>query len=1082
MYRAAWVYFGVGLCALPGDDAKLVLQLGHTEEVTSVAFSPDGRQALTGSKDKTVRLWDVATGSAIRVLQGHSSKVTAVAFSPDGRQVLTGSDDDTARVWEVATGKETRRLEGHSRNVQAVAFSPDGRQVLTGSDDETARVWDVATGKETRRLEGHSGPVTALAFTPDGRWALTGSNDHTSRLWDVTTGREIRRLEGRSYGGITSVAISSDGLWAIEGSRSETARLWEVATGKEVRLLEGRSRGMRLEVTSVAFSPDGRWALTGSARNPLDPFGDAGDPTARVWDVATGKEIRQFIFEGVNSLAFAPDGRTVLTGGRDKMAHLWDATTGKEIQRFSGQSTTLDSATFSTDGRWIVMLGEVARVWDPSTGKQVQRLETDFGRHLAFSSDLKKALYGDYSGRAAVLDVAVWGKEISRFEGHDESVRAGAFSPDGRSALTGSWDKTASLWDVATGKEIRRFEGHSDWVNAVAFSPDTRSVLTGSRDMTARLWDVTTGREIRRFGGDDHVLAVAFSPDGRLVLTGGGETAQLWDLASGREIQRFEGHSSGVLAVAFSPDGNSAITGGIDGSAFVWDVATGKQKVRLDGHAGWVQSVTYARDGRVVMTGNDDGTARLWDTASGKELAMLVSFGEGGWVVVDPNGRFDTNILDGGAPLHWILDSDPLRPLPLEIFMRDYYTPRLLPRILIGDKFPDLPKIADIKNRVQPDVEIVKVEPTFGAPNRVTVSVRAASKADDNKQASGLQDLRLFRNGQVVGYLEGSLKDDTYIFRNIQLPLSDKNAVFSAYAFNTARIKSPTVQKDLAYTPASQPKPRAFLVQVGVNHYQASGCDLRYAVNDAHRLHAALEQRLKARDLDVHAVELVATNGASNATKADIRTALDAIAKQATPDDVLVLSFSGHGYTSPDGMFYVFPSDIQGSCSDPNADLLKGAISADELAEWLRPIDAGEMTFILDACYSAKSVEANDFKPGPMGSRGLGQLAYDKRMRILAASQSDATAIEDSKLEQGLLSYVLTEQGLKESRADWKPVDQQITMGEWLAYAVDQVPKLNQSDKPNEAGRGITLLNAIRRSQVPSVFDFAQKDALVIQQ
>ena len=196
--------------------------------------------------------------------------------------------------------------------------------------------------------------------------------------------------------------------------------------------------------------------------------------------------------------------------------------------------------------------------------------------------------------------------------------------------------------------------------------------------------------------------------------------------------------------------------------------------------------------------------------------------------------------------------------------------------------------------------------------------------------------------------------------------------------------------------------------------------------------------------------ELVSTTDAPGATKEQIRAALAAIAAQATPDDAFFLSFSGHGYSSPEGKFFILPSDIQGSCHNADVQLLHNSISSDELADWLRHIDAGEMTFILDSCYSAKSVEANDFKPGPMGSQGLGQLAYDKRMRILAASQSDAEALEDSKLQQGLLSYVLIKQGLEEGKSDWKPVDKQIAVGEWLTYAADQVPKFRETG----AGRG----------------------------
>src|SRR5271157_2669704 len=256
--RVLLFFFALCVAVMDGAEAKMYLQLGHSSGISSVAFSPDGRLALTGGVDQTARLWDVATGREIRRLEGHSDRVWSVAFSPDGRWALTGGRDDTARLWEVATGKEIRRLEGHSDEVLSVAFSPDGRWALTGSADQTARVWDLATGHEMRRLEGHSNSVTSVAFSPDGRWALTGSWDKTARVWEVATGQEIRRLEGHS-GPVYSVAVSPDGRWALTGSEDGTTKLWDAASGRWV-------------ATLVSFR-EGGWAVV----DPESRY-DASDP------------------------------------------------------------------------------------------------------------------------------------------------------------------------------------------------------------------------------------------------------------------------------------------------------------------------------------------------------------------------------------------------------------------------------------------------------------------------------------------------------------------------------------------------------------------------------------------------------------------------------------------------------------------------------------------------------------------------------------------------------------------------------------------------------------------------------------
>jgi RNA polymerase sigma factor (sigma-70 family) len=283
---------------------------GHTGAVTSVAISPDGKNALSGSDDNTLKLWNLKSGTELRTFIGHTRAVTSVAFSPDRKTALSGSADRTLKLWDLANGQAIRTLTGHTEGVNAVAFSPDGRTALSGSDDKTLKAWDISTGQCFQTFAGHSDGVWTVAFSPDGKTILSGSRDTTVKFWDLATGHEVRTLAGHSDC-VTALAVSPDGKTALSGSRDKTLRLLDLASGRKILTFNGRVGG----VWGVAFSSDGRTALTGS-----------GDDTLRLWSVADGNEMAAYSGHtaSVNAVAFSPDGKTVLSGSDDKTLKLWN--------------------------------------------------------------------------------------------------------------------------------------------------------------------------------------------------------------------------------------------------------------------------------------------------------------------------------------------------------------------------------------------------------------------------------------------------------------------------------------------------------------------------------------------------------------------------------------------------------------------------------------------------------------------------------------------------------------------------------------------------------------------------------------
>jgi small GTP-binding protein len=530
----------------------------------AVAWSPDGKSLASGSYDKTVRVWNAATGNLLRTLEGHSSAVRSVAWSPNGKSLASGSGDNTVRVWNAESGKLLRTLEGHSSDVQSVAWSPDGKSLASGSGDNTVRVWNAESGKLLRTLEGHAEWVQSVAWSPDGKSLASGSDDNTVRVWNAESGKLLRTFEGHSRW-VRSVAWSLDGKSLASGSGDKTVRVWNAESGKILRTLEGHSSA----VLSVAWSPDGNSLASGSY-----------DKTVRVWNTESGKLLRTLKGHAhfVRSVAWSPDGKSLASGSYDRTVRVWNAKSGKILRTLEGHSSAVLSVAWSPDGKSLASGcdDKTVRVWNAESGKLLRTLE-----------------------------------------GHADFVRSVAWSPDGKSLASGSHDNTVRLWDAATGNLLRTLEGHSSAVQSVAWSPEGKSLASGSGDKTVRVWNAESGKLLLTLEGHARsVLSVDWSPEGKSLASGSDDkTVRVWNAKSGKLLRTLEGHADFVRSVAWSPDGTSLASGSHDKTVRVWNAESGKLARALEGHGRLVRSVAWSPDGKSLASGSDDKTVHIWDTA-----------------------------------------------------------------------------------------------------------------------------------------------------------------------------------------------------------------------------------------------------------------------------------------------------------------------------------------------------------------------------------------------------------------------------------------------------------------------------------
>jgi WD40 repeat protein len=616
--------------------------LPHGDWVWDVAFSPDGRTVLTGSKDRTARLWDAVTGQPVGEPLHHEFPVWAVAFSPDGRTVLTGSGTGTpegddrgeARLWDAGTGRPLGEPLATDGTVGNASFSADGSRILTLSHGK-ARLWQwhLDQGKSAvchlERELPHPGPVWMTSFSPDGRTVLTGGPDGSARVWDAATGKPLKQMLGHP-GPVVAAAFRPDGRTVAIGSlvpdaakkyyTGSTVRIWDIATCKPL----GRILELAGPIKVMTFSPDGRLLLTGCVVLAHEGGDISYRGEARLWDADATEPLGPPLphDKAVWAVGFSPDGRTFLTGSEDHFARLWLTATHAPIDfPRNYHNGTVRSLAYSPDGRLIVTgsAGDraAARVWTVPSAQAVASVIPEL---VAAVSPDGTALLGQAGGTARLWDVPAR-KPGAALPGGDP-VRAAAFTPDGKTLITVRGQRV-EFRNAVTGQPCAQpWEG----VDARLVVPDAagQGLWLVTREDNA---DVIRHRRLAADKADDVALrtspdlvGLAPSDDGRRLLAWGGDGARLWEVATGKLLARYVEQEEKLTTAAFRPGGKSFVTAGRSETAQLWETATGKPLGPPLPHPGGVVAVAFGRDGCTLLTGGKDGTARLWDVATGKPL------------------------------------------------------------------------------------------------------------------------------------------------------------------------------------------------------------------------------------------------------------------------------------------------------------------------------------------------------------------------------------------------------------------------------------------------------------------------------
>ncbi len=588
-----------------------VVLKGHTEAVYGIAFTPDGKQLVTASFDKTLKVWDAATGKELKSFdgpQGHQGLVLSVAISPDGRSFASGGADNSARLWDFPSDRPVRDFVS-AGPVNSVALSLDSKLVAGAGADGNVRIWSTADGKPVPELKGHTAAVNSIAFA--GPLLVTGSTDKTIRFWDPAKGA-LPTTYGVSTAGIAALAVNPNGATAYSAGDDGLLRFWKLPPNAP-RPLPAHAEA----ITSLFLSNDGNQVLTGSA-----------DRTVRLSTFANGQAVRQWKgpAAAVTAVALAPNNTLVAAGTADSRLYLWNAANESLISQALAHGGPVNAVAFNPAVTQLLTGGGdgLIKLWSLPSVPGKTLLHPDAVLAAVLSADGKRLITGSADKIVRSWNLAAPAQPERQFAGHTGPVTAVALSSNGQLLASGGADETIRFWNQPNGQQTYLLGAHAGPLTSLAFSPNGQQLLSASEDGDLKVWQLPLSAP-KLLAHADQVTGVAVSPDGtRLLSACADRTVRLWNLTTNAIERNFTGHTMAVTAVAFSGNAASIAAGGADRSVLVWNTADAREIKKFANLPGAVNAVAFSPDGRFVVAGLADNSIRLLELATGKEAKALI--------------------------------------------------------------------------------------------------------------------------------------------------------------------------------------------------------------------------------------------------------------------------------------------------------------------------------------------------------------------------------------------------------------------------------------------------------------------------
>ena len=1074
---------------IPVTDFELVVQAGHAGAVQAVAMGPAGKYFVSGSADKTIKIWTLESGILLRTIPVFYA-VSALVIDASGQLVYTAnSENGDITVFRLTDGQRMTNYRG-KREIYSLALTPDGRQIVTGSGDGHIQVRDVNSGMpvlsiSTGKMTGVYFQIYALAVSPDGQLMATNGLRGDIMIWHLQTGELIHTLKGHNRV-VQALVISPDSQHLVSAGSDNSIRIWQLHSGRLLHTLNGHPADKYSAIQALAIDPAGQTLLSGDSHGNV-----------LTWDMPSGeqKSAIQAHQDGVRALAFDPVGQYFVTASKDHTLKVFDFLTGQLARKLIHGTFSMTAVAWHPTERYLVAGGSdnVIRIWNLNAGRLHKTLSGHRGRigSLAVDPTGHYIISGGWDQTIRIWEFAT-GKPVHVLKGHEGRIRALQLDSRGKLIISGGDDRSIRLWSLSSGELLYTFNGHSGPISSLCLDPSDRYLVSGAWDRTLRIWDLkertllntmapgATGGFGGATGHSGPVLALTMDPQGRFFVSSAlDRTAKFWELNSGELLHTMKWNDIGV-SIRMDPKRMRLISGSLDGKVKVWDIETedavavlendstatvidSNQMVRFE-YTGFddmtaVNDVAVSPDGNRILAANQNGSIKLWDLRRDSHITFVSAADE--WVMFNPDGFFDASG-SGGDVVPMVqgmtvfgIDQFALRNNRPDVILKtmglgtdqihahlhNYYLRRLKkiglsPEQLSGDLH--VPQAAILES------------------NQVNKQVHLLCEFSDTRMS--LKKYNIYVNDVPLYGIYGKDISGSTAVVNELIDLNAGRNKIEATCINSAGLEA---YRALAFFDYREPvKGDLYFVGFGCSRYRDSRLNLRYAHKDVSDLANTFKQMVGAFH-QVHIRTYVndqVTAGAFN----NVRELL----KQAAVDDTVVLFIAGHGVhdVDPDLTYYYLTHNAV------LEDLKSTALDFEFIERLLVDIAPRKKLFLIDTCESGEldeqSVQRTIAEAGdrgmvarsaravrvvPRGRQGSGPIdrdryIYNELLRrsgaiVFSSSRGDELSYESDRLQNGYFTEQLIK-GLSTDGAD-ENRDQMISSDELRRFVADSVFRMS---------------------------------------